>query len=30
MMRSYTTEEQRRNHQGLATTDVAPQDVTFF
>ena len=30
MMSSYTTEEQRRNHQGLATTDVAPQDVTFF
>jgi methyl-accepting chemotaxis protein len=30
MMRSYTTEEQRRNHQGLATDDVAPQDVTFF
>jgi methyl-accepting chemotaxis protein len=30
MMRSYTTEEQRRNHQGLATTDVSPQDVTFF
>ncbi len=30
MMRSYTTEEQRRNHQGLATDSVAPQDVTFF
>ncbi len=30
MMGSYTTEEQRRNHQGLATDDVAPQDVTFF
>lgn len=30
MMSSYTTDEQRRNHQGLATTDVAPQDVTFF
>jgi methyl-accepting chemotaxis protein len=30
MMRSYTTEEQRRNHQGLATDEVAPQDVTFF
>jgi methyl-accepting chemotaxis protein len=30
MMRSYTTDEQRRNHQGLATDDVAPQDVTFF
>jgi len=30
MMRSYTTEEQRRNHQGLATETVAPQDVTFF
>jgi methyl-accepting chemotaxis protein len=30
MMRSYTTEEQRRNHQGLATDAVAPQDVTFF
>jgi methyl-accepting chemotaxis protein len=30
MMRSYTTEEQRRNHQGLATEAVAPQDVTFF
>ena len=30
MMRSYTTEEQRRNHQGLTTEVVAPQDVTFF
>jgi methyl-accepting chemotaxis protein len=30
MMRSYTTEEQRRNHEGLATEAVAPQDVTFF
>jgi len=30
MMRSYTTEEQRRNHQGLTTEAVAPQDVTFF
>jgi methyl-accepting chemotaxis protein len=30
MMRSYTTEEQRRNHQGLTTETVAPQDVTFF
>lgn len=30
MMRSYTTDEQRRNHQGLATDTVAPQDVTFF
>jgi len=30
MMRSYTTEEQRRNHQGLAAEDVAPQEVTFF
>jgi methyl-accepting chemotaxis protein len=30
MMRSYTTEEQRRNHQGLVTESVAPQDVTFF
>jgi methyl-accepting chemotaxis protein len=30
MLRSYTTDEQRRNHQGLATEAVAPQDVTFF
>jgi methyl-accepting chemotaxis protein len=30
MMRSYTTEEQRRNHHGLTTESVAPQDVTFF
>jgi hypothetical protein len=30
MMSSYTTEEQRRNHQGLETQTVAPQDVTFF
>jgi len=30
MMRSYTTEEQRRNHQGLEVESVAPQDVTFF
>jgi methyl-accepting chemotaxis protein len=30
MMRSYTTEEQRRNHHGLTTEAVAPQDVTFF
>ena len=30
MMRSYTTEEQRRNHEGLQTQSVAPQEVTFF
>jgi methyl-accepting chemotaxis protein len=30
MLSTYTTEEQRRNHQGLAPQDVAPQDVTFF
>jgi len=30
MMRSYTTDEQRRNHQGLDSQAVAPQDVTFF
>jgi methyl-accepting chemotaxis protein len=30
MMRSYTTDEQRRNHDGLASEAVAPQDVTFF
>jgi methyl-accepting chemotaxis protein len=30
MMRSYTTEEQRRNHHGLAIEAVAPQDVTLF
>ena len=30
MMRSYTTEEQRLNHQGLVAESVAPQDVTFF
>jgi methyl-accepting chemotaxis protein len=30
MMRSYTTDEQRRNHHGMATDTVAPQDVTFF
>jgi methyl-accepting chemotaxis protein len=30
MMRSYTTDEQRRNHQGLETQAVAPQEITFF
>jgi methyl-accepting chemotaxis protein len=30
MARSYTTEEQRRNHHGVATEAVAPQEVTFF
>jgi methyl-accepting chemotaxis protein len=30
MMGSYATEEQRRNHQGLAVDAVAPQAVTFF
>jgi methyl-accepting chemotaxis protein len=30
MTKSYTTEEQHRNHQGLAVTAVAPQEVTFF
>jgi len=30
MMGSYATEEQRRNHQGLAVDVVAPQAVTFF
>jgi methyl-accepting chemotaxis protein len=30
MMRSYTTDEQRLNHQGLETRAVASQDVTFF
>jgi len=30
MLGSYATEEQRRNHQGLAVDAVAPQAVTFF
>jgi methyl-accepting chemotaxis protein len=30
MLSTYTTEEQRRNHDGLAPDDVAPQEVTFF
>jgi methyl-accepting chemotaxis protein len=30
MMRSYTTDEQRRLHRGLGTQAAAPQDVTFF
>jgi methyl-accepting chemotaxis protein len=30
MLSTYTTEEQRRNHQGLTPQDVAPQEVTFF
>ena len=30
MVSSYTTEEQRRIHQGLAPQAVAPQEVTFF
>jgi methyl-accepting chemotaxis protein len=30
MMSTYTTDEQRRNHQGLAPDAVAPQAVTFF
>jgi len=30
MMRGYTTEEQRRNHEGLDAKAVAPQDVTYF
>ncbi|HEY4365805.1 MAG TPA: methyl-accepting chemotaxis protein [Steroidobacteraceae bacterium] len=30
MTKSYTTEEQHRNHQGLAVAAVAPQEVTFF
>ncbi len=30
MARSYTTDEQRRNHDGLATQAVAPQEITFF
>jgi len=30
MMGSYATEEQRRNHQGLAVEAIAPQAVTFF
>ncbi len=30
MMSSYTTDEQRRNHQGVETQVVAPQEVTFF
>jgi methyl-accepting chemotaxis protein len=30
MLGSYATEEQRRNHQGLAVEAVAPQTVTFF
>jgi methyl-accepting chemotaxis protein len=30
MLGSYATEEQRRNHQGLAVDSVAPNAVTFF
>jgi methyl-accepting chemotaxis protein len=30
MTRSYTTDEQRRNHQGVTAAAVAPQAVTFF
>jgi methyl-accepting chemotaxis protein len=30
MTRAYTTEEQRRNHEGLETVDLAPQATTFF
>ena len=30
MLGSYATEEQRRNHQGLAVDTVAPQAITFF
>jgi methyl-accepting chemotaxis protein len=30
MTRAYTTEEQHRNHQGLAVASIAPQEVTFF
>ena len=30
MAESYTTDEQRRIHQGLETQAVAPQEVTFF
>jgi methyl-accepting chemotaxis protein len=30
MMSTYTTDEQRRNHQGLAPDTVAPPAVTFF
>lgn len=30
MLRSYTTDEQRRLHRGLGTQAAAPQDVTFF
>jgi methyl-accepting chemotaxis protein len=30
MVGSYTTEEQRRNHQGLDAAAVQPQSVTFF
>lgn len=30
MVSSYTTTEQRRNHAGLETAAVAPQEVTFF
>jgi len=30
MLGSYATEEQRRNHQGLAVDTVAPNAITFF
>ena len=30
MMRTYTTDEQRRNHQGIETTSVEKSAVTFF
>jgi methyl-accepting chemotaxis protein len=30
MASTYTTDEQRRNHAGVQTEDVAPREVTFF
>jgi len=30
MASTYTTDEQRRNHAGIAVEAVAPREVTFF
>jgi len=30
MLNTYTTAEQRQNHDGVQSADIAPQEVTFF
>ncbi|HVO48866.1 MAG TPA: methyl-accepting chemotaxis protein [Steroidobacteraceae bacterium] len=30
MLNTYTTTEQRQNHDGVQSADIAPQEVTFF